>query len=148
VAGRHDSASPLTNWEAPVKVKLAALWASTMFVYAYVDILSFYKPGTVTDILAGRVWEFEITQTWALTAMALMTIPAVMVFAAVALPARANRRTNLIVGALYLLVSAGNPIGEDWAFLYLGAVVEVALLATVLRLAWKWPRDLPAPPGG
>jgi hypothetical protein len=146
VVRRHNSPSPLTDWEAPVKVKLAALWASTMFVYAYVDILSFYKPGTVTDILAGRVWEFEITQTWALSAMALMTVPAVMVFAAVALPARVNRPTNLIVGALYLLVSAGNPIGEEWGFLYLGAVVEVALLATVLRLAWKWPR-LPAPPG-
>ncbi len=110
-----------------------------MFVFVYVDIVSFYKPGTVTDILAGRVWEFEITQTWAFAAMALMTVPALMVFASVALPARANRWTNLIVGALYLLVSVANPIGEDWAFLYLGAVVEVALLATVLRLAWKWP---------
>jgi hypothetical protein len=65
--------------QVPVQVRLAALWASTMFLYVYVDILSFYKPDTVRDILRGRVWEFEI-----------------------------------------------------------GAVVEVVLLATVVRLAWRW----------
>ena len=40
--------------EVPVQVRLAALWASTMFLYVYVDILSLYKPGTVRDILRGR----------------------------------------------------------------------------------------------
>ena len=76
--------------EVPVQARLAALWASTMFLYAYVDILAFYKPGTVTDILRGRVWEFEITQGWALGALALMTIPSVMIALSVLLPTRAN----------------------------------------------------------
>ena len=36
-----------------VKLKLSALWAALMFVYLYVDIFGFYKPGTVEDILVG-----------------------------------------------------------------------------------------------
>ena len=49
-----------------------------MFVYVYVDILAFYKPGTVRDILEGRVWEFDITQGWALGVLVLMTVPSLM----------------------------------------------------------------------
>ncbi len=49
----------------PVQVRLAALWASTMFLYVYVDIIAIYQPGTVRDILRGRVWEFDISQGWA-----------------------------------------------------------------------------------
>jgi hypothetical protein len=37
---RHGSPSSLTDWQAPVKVQLAALGASVMFVYAYVDVLA------------------------------------------------------------------------------------------------------------
>jgi hypothetical protein len=124
--------------EVPVQVRLAALWASTMFLYVYVDIVSFYKPGTVRDILRGRVWEFEITQGWALGALALMMIPSVMVALSVLLPTRANQLTNIVVASLFILVSLGNPIGETWAFIWLGAIVEVVLLATVVRLAWRW----------
>jgi hypothetical protein len=122
----------------PVQVRLAALWASTMFLYVYVDIFAFYKPGTIRDILRGRVWDFEITQGWALGALALMTIPSVMVALSVLLPTRANQWTNIVVGSLFILVSIGNPIGETWAFIWFGAIVEVVLLATVVRLAWRW----------
>jgi hypothetical protein len=56
--------SGLEEARVPVAVKLSALWASTMFMYVYVDILSFYEPGVVRDILRGKVWEFDITQAW------------------------------------------------------------------------------------
>ena len=124
--------------EVPVQVRLAALWASTMFLYVYVDILSLYKPGTVRDILRGRVWDFEITQGWALGALALMTIPSVMIALSVLLPTRANQRTNILVASLFILVSIGNAMGETWAFIWLGAIVEVVLLATIVWLAWRW----------
>lgn len=133
--------SVLENVKVPVPLKLAALWASLMFMYAYVDILGIYKPGVIEDILAGRVWQFEITQTWAFGALALMTIPILMVFLSMALPARANRLTNIIVAAVYVVVSLGNATGESWLYYYSFAVsVEVLLLALVIRYAWTWPR--------
>lgn len=130
----------LENGKIDVKLKLAALWASVMFVYAYVDIIGFYKPGTVEDILAGIVFEFEITQTWALIALAFLTIPSLMVFLSVALSARVNRWTNIIMAILYIPFSLFNVLGESWIYYYwFGAVVEVVLLALVVWYAWKWP---------
>ena len=32
-----------------------------MFLYIYVDYLHLYKPGVIDDILAGIVWEFNIS---------------------------------------------------------------------------------------
>jgi hypothetical protein len=45
------------------------------------------------------------------------------------------------VAALYVPVSAFNVVGESWIYFYgLGALVEVILLAYILRSAWTWPR--------
>ena len=53
----HDSPVPL-------RAKLAAAWTSFMFLYIYVDYLHLYKPGALTDILAGVVFTFDISQTF------------------------------------------------------------------------------------
>ena len=134
---------PMKRWEeapATVRLKLSTLWVSVMFLYLYVDVFAFYMPGTIDDILIGRVWEFDITQGWALGALMLMAIPCLMVFLSLALSAVAARRANLVVATAYVLVSIGNVVGETWAFIWLGSAVEVALLLLVVRLAWAWPR--------
>ena len=137
---RRHATRDLEDIKVHVKLKLAALWASLMFMYVYVDVLGFFKPGFIEDILAGFMWEFEITQTVLLAAFVLMTIPSLMVFLSLALPARANRWTNIVVAALYVPVSIFNVIGEAWVFYFWSAViVEVALLALVIRYAWTWP---------
>ena len=129
----------------PVQAKLAAAWTSFMFLYVYVDILAFYKPGVVDDILVGVVWEFDITQTWAITALTLLAIPIFMVVLSMTLPARANRITNLIVASLYVPVTAFNAVGESWLYFYgLGIALELILLALILRYAWTWPRTAPS----
>lgn len=138
---RSNAASPLHVTEIPVQVKLAALWASFMFLYVYVDVLGFYQPGVLGAIMAGRVWQLEITQAWALGALALMAIPILMIFLCVTLPPRANRMTNLVVASLYAVVSVANAFGESWVY-YFALVVglEVLVLALVVRYAWTWPR--------
>jgi Family of unknown function (DUF6326) len=137
---RRHATRALEDIKVHVKLKLAALWASLMFMYVYVDVLGFYRPGVIEEILAGFMWEFEITQTLLVGALALVTIPGLMVFLSLALPARANRWTNIVVAALYVPVSIFNVIGEAWVFYFWSAViVEVALLALVIRYAWTWP---------
>ena len=126
---------------APVRVRLAAAWASFMFFYIYVDYLHLYKPGAIDDILAGVVFEFDISQTFAFTSLALVGLPALMIVLSTALPARANRVLNLVVASLYVPVSVFNLAGESWLLFYgLGVVVEVVLLGYILRSAWTWPR--------
>lgn len=129
----------------PVKAKLAAAWTSFMFLYAYVDILAFYKPGVVDGILVGKIWEFDVSQTLLTTGIALMAIPIFMVVLSMALPARANRITNLIVASVQVPYAAFNVVGESWtAFYGLGLALELILLALILRYAWTWPRTAPS----
>ena len=126
---------------APVRAKLAAAWTSFMFLYIYVDYLALYKPGTIDDILAGVVFEFDISQTFVVIALMLVGIPSLMILLSMTLPARANRTLNLFVASLYIPVSAFNVVGGDWIYFYgLGVVLEVLLLAFILRSAWTWPR--------
>ncbi|UGV41732.1 hypothetical protein J7W08_05505 [Methanococcoides orientis] len=124
-----------------VKIKLSALWATLMFLYLYLDFFKLYEPGSIEEILAGRVWEFEITQAWALSAMVLMTIPSLMVFLSMALPAKANRLTNIILGALYVVVGIGTMIGETWVFYIFGHSLGIILLLLIVWHAWNWPKQ-------
>lgn len=125
----------------PVRARLAAAWASFMFFYIYVDYLHLYKPGAVDDILAGVVFEFDISQTFVVVSLTLVGIPALMILLSTALPAGASRTVNLVVASLYVPVSAFNVVGESWWYFYgLGAAVEIVVLAFILRSAWAWPR--------
>ncbi|WP_345343550.1 hypothetical protein [Candidatus Villigracilis affinis] len=45
-----------------VKLKLAALWASFMFLYIYVDYFALYMPSKIENILKGEVFTFDITK--------------------------------------------------------------------------------------
>ena len=135
----------LEDQRIPVRAKLAAAWTSFMFFYIYVDYLHLYKPGAIDDILAGVVFEFDISQTFVVIALVLVGIPILMILLSMTLPARANRTLNLVVASLYIPVSAFNVIGGEWISFYgLGVVVEVIILAYILRSAWTWPRTAPS----
>jgi hypothetical protein len=125
-----------------VRVKLVAAWTTVALLYAYVDILAFFKPGVIDQILAGKVWEFDATQALLSTFLALMAIPIFMVLLSATLPARANRMANLVVASVQVPYAAFNLVGGSWTFFYgLGVVLEVAVLALILRWAWTWPRS-------
>ncbi|MFJ2933078.1 DUF6326 family protein [Streptomyces sp. NPDC087219] len=142
---RQPTTTALEDPRIPVRVKLAAAWTSFMFLYVYVDILAFFKPGVIDDIEGGVVWEFDISQTLLTAFLALMAIPILMVVLSMTLPARANRVTNLIVAAVQVPFAAFNAVGESWTYFYgLGVALEVIVLALILRYAWTWPRTAPS----
>ncbi|MFC6286679.1 DUF6326 family protein [Nocardioides sp. GCM10027113] len=137
---RHPTTS-LEDPPIPVRAKLAAAWTGVMFLYAYVDIIAFFKPGVVEGILAGMVWEFGVSQALLTIFLALMAVPILMVVLSMTLPARANRTTNLVVAAIQIPYAAFNVVGESWTYFYgLGVVLEAMLLVLILRIAWTWPR--------
>ena len=141
---RRPATATLEDERIPVRAKLAATWTSFMFLYAYVDILNFFTPGVVEDILAGKVFEFDLSQTFSTAALTLVAIPILMVVLSMTLPAKANRITNLTVAALYVPVTAFNAVGASWLYFYgLGIALELILLALIVRYAWTWPRTAP-----
>lgn len=135
-----NTQNALENIKASLKLKLATLWASLMFLIIYLDYFHLYMPGKIEEIQTGRVYVFEITQGFLLIALALVTIPALMIFLSVALPAKVNRCTNIIVATINIPFILFNLAGEAWIHMVFGAVVEVVLLCLIIRYAWKWPR--------
>ncbi len=143
-------AGALQEAHIPVQAKLAAAWASFMFLYIYVDHLALFKPGVIDDILVGVVHEFETGPTFVALALTLMAIPILMILLSATLPARVNRATNLVVATLYIPVSMFNAAGESWSYFYfygLSIGLECLLLAFILRAAWTWPRTVRATAG-
>jgi Family of unknown function (DUF6326) len=130
----------LEDIKVNVKLKLAALWASFMFLYAYVDYFHLYMPKTVENILKGKVFVFDISQGFIFIAFFFVVIPVLMIFLSVALKPKVNRWTNIIVAALFIPYMLFNLSGEVWMHMVFAAVIEVALLCLIIRSAWKWPR--------
>ncbi len=135
-----NTQNELEEIKVSLKLKLATLWASLMFIIIYLDYFALYMPGTIENILVGRVFVFDITQGFLVAALALVTIPALMIFLSVTLPAKVNRRANISIAAVNIPFILFNLAGEAWMHMVFGAVVEVALLCLIIRYAWKWPR--------
>jgi len=140
VKDQNGKVSVLEELKIPTQIKLAGLWATVMFMYIYVDIIGFYKPGLIAEIMTGKVWVFDIDQMWMLSMLMLMTIPILMVFLSLALPAKANRYTNVVLGAFHICLAFVTAMGEIQASYLFGSIVEAVLLCLIVWIAWKWPR--------
>jgi len=136
------TATILEDMKINVKIKLSAFWITVNLLYIYVDVYSYYIPGEIEKIIAGEVafTGIEVTQAFLLVVIILMTIPSIMVFLSLILPAKANRWTNISVGVFEIIFVAGGVIGETWAFYIFGSILEVVLLSLIVWYAWKWPK--------
>ena len=137
------TAAPTARAQAlvPLQLKLAAAWTSFMCLYIYVDVLGLYKPGAVEGILKGKVFTFDISQTFMVSALAASAVPIMMILLSTTLPPRANRTTNLVVASLLIPWMAFNLTGGEWLYYYgLGFALELVILVFILRSAWTWPR--------
>ena len=121
-----------------VTVKLAALWTSLMFFIIYLDYFHLYMPGAIQDILAGKMFVFDITQVSLLAGFGTITIPALMICLSVVLPTKVSRWTNMIAAAINIPLILFNMAGTTWMHMVFGAVIQVVLLLLIIRYAWKW----------
>ena len=122
-----------------IKIKLAGIWTSVMFLYIYADYFSLYKEGNLEEIMSGEIVGFDINQTWLLSVMILMSISSVMIFLSLILNAKTNRMTNIIVGIFQILVLIAAVIGESNYYYIYATILETMLLLLIIRYAWKWP---------
>jgi hypothetical protein len=133
------SRSVLEDLKVPTKLMLAGLWGAVMFMYIYVDIVGFFAPGTVADILLGKAWIYDIDQTWLLLSLMLMTLPVIAICVSLMVPAKMNRYANIGLGGFHIVIAFGFAAGEINAYYVFGTVVEVMILVMIIWTAWKWP---------
>ncbi len=122
-----------------VRTKISGLWAAMLFVFAYVDIFSLYRPDFRADIEAGRISGFAIGQSFLLATTIYVVLPSLMVFAVLVMRPGVSRLVNLGLSVVYALTIIAGAIGE-WNYYLFGSAVEVALLALIFYYAWTWPR--------
>jgi len=135
-----QSTKNLLDVEVNVKIKLSALWIVVMFLYAYVDIFSLFKPGIIEGIIAGKVFIFQVSQLFLFLTTLYIVIPSVMIFLSLVLKPKVNRWTNIIVSIFYFVTMLGACIGETWSFYIFGTIIESLLLFLIVWYAWKWPK--------
>lgn len=122
-----------------LKMKLAALWTSFMFLYIYVDYFHLFMPNALSDMLAGKVFTFDVSQTFLLIVMILVAIPAFMIFLSIAMPNRINRWVNPIVAVIFIPYMLFNLAGVAWMHMYFAAALEVVHLILIAYYARKLP---------
>ena len=148
MTNRTNTPNPLATPPVPVQAKLAGAWTSLMFLVIYIDYFHLYQPGEIDEIRGGFIFAFDISGTLMSIFFVVIAIPALMVMLSMALPARANRVTNLVVAALYIPIMVFNAAGAtpDYAGYYALTIgVEVLILAFILRVAATWPRTTTSP---
>ena len=125
-----------------VRIKIAALWTSMLFVFAYVDIFSLYRPDFRAGMEAGEIGGFTVNQSFLVGTTAYVVIPSVMVFCGLILRPRVNRFVNIALSTMYAATIMVGAIGE-WSYYILGSAIEAALLAAIVYYAWTWPKETP-----
>ncbi len=122
-----------------IRVKLSALWACLMFLYAYADLLSFYRPGIIEKMLEGFIGPFEVTQGALLTASLLMIIPTLFIALPLFTATKWARGLCLGFAVLYTLVNITNLVGESWTYFIIYGALECIVTISIAVIAYKWP---------
>ena len=138
-----NSVTALVDPKINIKIKLAGLWISVMFIFIYVDYFGLYIPGFMKKVLEGEVGHtgIEITQEFLLIVILLMIIPSLMIILSLTLKASANRLTNIIAAIFKIIIVVASMIGEIWVYYIFASIVELVLLSLIVWYAWKWPKQ-------
>jgi len=122
------------------RIKIAGLWTSMLFVFAYVDIFAFFRKDILEGALAGKVGEFDANQVFFVFTTVYILIPCLVLFLTLVLKAKTSRIVNITTSAIYVLTIIGAAAGETWTYYLLGSAVEVLLLVSIIWFSVKWPK--------
>ena len=137
----NSKKAQLQELKIDVKFRLSALWVVLMFCYTYADILGFYAPGNLEELILGEIAGIQMTQGLLFGSAVLMVIPSVMVFLSLALKAKPNRLVNIIVGIVYMAVLGSTFLtGRNPAYYLFLAIGKATVIALIVWHAAKWPK--------
>ncbi len=102
----------------------------------FADIFSFMNAGALKQIMEGRADQIAITPEFLLLAAVLTEIPIAMVVLSQALPRRANRWANIVVGIFTIAYVVG--MGSTTPSYIFHAGLETLGCLYIAWLAWSW----------
>lgn len=129
-----------SDFPVNIRLLLAILWITLMFLYIYGDYFELYVPQKVDSLIRGDGMLQSPYQL--LAASILLAVPALMITLSLLLPPARNRLLNIVAGALLTLLTlvVGISSLSEWRIFYvLYAAMETVISAAIVLTAWRWP---------
>ena len=119
---------------------LSTLWIVLFANYVYCDVLGFYDPTHLTEIMNGGLENVQFGPGFQVAAGVLMQIPIMLILLSRILRRTANRVTNVVGASIMIVVQIASLFfASDNAPVYIFfSVIEVALLIVVIVSAVTW----------
>ena len=119
---------------------LSTLWIVLFANYVYCDVLGFYDPTHLTEIMDGGLENIQFGPGFQVAAGVLMQIPIMLILLSRILRRTANRVTNVVGASIMIVVQIASLFfASDNAPVYIFfSVIEVALLIVVIVAAVTW----------
>lgn len=134
----------LTNNEINIKIKLASLWTSLMFLYIYADYFRLMTPDKLKKMIDLQTPMGPTSPNLLVIFSLILIVPALMIFLSIFLKPQINKWLNIIIACLYAVISIliiFSSIGNKWQmFFVIFNVVELVVLTIIISQAWKWPK--------
>ena len=124
-----------------VKIKLAAIWISRILTGFLGDVLRFFQPGFLEEIIVGDIDGIAFSNEILMVLAVIIGIPIYMIYPSLILRDKTNRRLNIIVGTfmvLFDLVFLITIIPSDPAWEIFLGFVYLMFTSLVVWTAWKW----------
>jgi len=124
-----------------LKVRIAVLWIFMAVAISAHGVLSFMEPGAIEQITSGGMQ----LSAGMLVFMALFwLVPLTMAFLSVTLKDVANRRANIILGIVFVVLSIFHlteHLAHPTVHQLLIVCSTIVVAALIVWYAWKWPKQ-------
>ena len=144
----RSSSQSLKDYKPDVKLKLAALWTSLMFLYIYADYFELKTPGKIEETMNLQTPVGEVTPGLLVLFSIILIIPSLMICLSVLLKPSVNKWLNITVATVwssmsFLIIAADiGDFGGWYSFYVLYQFVEISVLIAIILTAWKWPKKV------
>ena len=122
-----------------VQITISALWVAVMLSSLMGDVLRFYEPGIIKQIIAGEVEGMQMTHKGLLVSATFMSIPIVMVVLSMTLNYNANRWANIIFSIFFFgFTLIWFLVKPPAAYKILLGSIGLVCNALIVWYAWMW----------
>ena len=141
---KKSTPKSLADYGIIVKITLAFLWTSLMFLYIYADYFRLMTPEKLENMMKLQTPMGPTSPELLVIFSVILIIPALMIFLSIFLKPKINKWLNILIAFIYASISIliiVSSIDNEWqTFFVLFNLVEILIFAIILFQAWKWPR--------
>jgi uncharacterized membrane protein HdeD (DUF308 family) len=127
-----------------LKIKISVLWLFYVAALVAYMTLAGFEPGALEQVMAGEIDGMEITPELMLLFAILFLAPLVMAVLSLTLKDKANRWTNIIVGAVFVIIqiaALAETLAQPSAWMTLMEISKLIAPALILWYTYKWPKQ-------